>query len=61
MRLSVSPVRSKQDREIEASLERQDAYGRKQADLERYGRCPHHVHEVRGRCQECGDLREGGR
>ena len=49
--------RAQEDREIDASLKREDSYWRKQADLDRYGRCPNHPHEVRGRCPKCAEER----
>lgn len=47
------------DHGVGASLAREDAFYRKQDELERHGRCPEHPHEVRGRCPKCGEADRG--
>lgn len=48
--------RSQEGREIDESLKREDAFYRKQAEIEQYGRCPECRREPQingGRCFEC--------
>lgn len=50
-----------EDQAITESLARQDAFFRKQNELEERGRCPEHPHEVRGRCVKCVEAGEADR